>query len=434
MLAVSRGAMPAEGVVGDAVEASTTPLSLPTKGDKHQQHIPRDEWRRLHPKPDGEVSGKGDFGKHGGPRRSRVVLGKERSQAELEKASASNLTLWGLPSVEAYFELEDKRLEDKQKLDVFMRDSNNAPDEKHDACARHHIKWGRSTFNCDGCWLLKGTCICIELLSLEILSPQLSTNIKIVAYVHHQEYGRGNSTGALIEKCLNGEVLVAGLKSHESRLKEICDSNKGRIAVLLPRGTVEMGAILTSLRNDSIHNIEQTVSEESQPVFTFIAVDGTWNCARKMIKRIPDDVPRISIPVGAFELLSKKVPPLPGHDSLLGPVRKYDNSSHQSRSRGSKDSRITQDSFATQDNDARDENSQENNDENTKPVSRRSTFEAVVALLLSLRIVPENTAVKLLKNVKLKVNAVLRQKNMPPAYLLDTDALAERIGEARIDG
>ena len=45
-----------------------------------------------------------------------------------------------------------------------------------------------------------------------------------------------------------------------------------------------------------------------------------------------------------------------------------------------------------------------------------------MALLLSLDLASEIACESLLKNVKVKVNAVLAQKKMPPAYLLPDTA------------
>ena len=323
VLAVSRRAMPAEGVFGDAAGECAAPATFPKNRNKHA-HVPREEWRRLHPKP--AVSGNedtGDFGSHGGPRRPREVLGIERSQTQLDAANSGNLQLWGLPSVESYFELEDARLRSIQELDVFMRDGKNSPRNKHHECAKHHMKWGRSTHNCGECWLMKGNCVCSELTNC---TPKIAPH-RVVAYVHHLEFGRGNSSGCLIKRCLGGELLVAGLKEHEEKLQKICHENKGRIAVLWPRGTVEFGEILASVGgmergaggidisagsagedtcdssprdtpcdspgretpcDSSGRDTPSSNSPEtSNSGWTFIAVDATWNCARKMVKRIP---------------------------------------------------------------------------------------------------------------------------------------------------
>ena len=143
--------------------------------------------------------------------------------------------------------------------------------------------------------------------------------------------------------------------------------------------------------------------------WTFVAVDATWNSARKMVSRIPASVPRVSVPAEAFQALAKRVPPLPTHDSLLGPVRKYD-----ARAKGA-----------------------EKNSE--KDSGRRSTFEAVLASLLAVGALDEDACASLLRNVKVKVNAVLRQKHMPEAYDLsgegsggDAEALASALANATV--
>jgi hypothetical protein len=122
--------------------------------------------------------------------------------------------------------------------------------------------------------------------------------------------------------------------------------------------------------------------------WTFVAVDATWNSARKMVSRIPASVPRVSVPAEAFQALAKRVPPLPTHDSLLGPVRKYDA---RAKKKGAENN-VVMDS------------------------GRRSTFEAVLASLLAVGALDEDACAALLRNVKVKVNAVLRQKHMPEAY------------------
>jgi hypothetical protein len=107
-----------------------------------------------------------------------------------------------------------------------------------------------------------------------------------------------------------------------------------------------------------------------------------------MVSRIPASVPRVSVPAEAFQALAKRVPPLPTHDSLLGPVRKYDA---RAKKKGAENN-VVMDS------------------------GRRSTFEAVLASLLAVGALDEDACAALLRNVKVKVNAVLRQKHMPEAY------------------
>jgi hypothetical protein len=56
----------------------------------------------------------------------------------------------------------------------------------------------------------------------------------VIVYLHHSEWGRGNSTGNLVRECLGGELFVSGLKQHEAALAELLERHKGRVAVLWP--------------------------------------------------------------------------------------------------------------------------------------------------------------------------------------------------------
>ena len=415
--------MPARSLPAAAAGDSDIPPTLARKEEK-RAHVPREEWRRLHPKPPREKgSGDADFGANGGPARARLVRGVLRSQAELEAASPQNLKLWGLASVEAYFETVDRRTAAKVSLDALMRDPEVSPAEKHDAAARHHVVWGRSTFACAECWLLKGNCVCRSLVkataareSSERWTKKHATDrdrvsmsppyARVVTYAHQNEVARGNSTGNLIPATLPfGELLVAGLAEHEARLENVLRENEGRVAVLWPRPTMAFAEIRERMRDaretaDSTNNR----ASDARVGWTFVAVDATWNSARKMVSRIPASVPRVSVPAEAFQALAKRVPPLPTHDSLLGPVRKYDA---RAKKKGAENN-VVMDS------------------------GRRSTFEAVLASLLAVGALDEDACAALLRNVKVKVNAVLRQKHMPEAYDLrlpegeggDAEALA----------
>ena len=339
------------------------------------------------------------------------MRGVLRSQAELEVASPRNLKLWGLDSVEAYFETEDRRTQAKVSLDALLRNPEISPARKHDAAARHHVVWGRSTFACAECWLLKGNCVCRSLVKATKAARESSERsrvdrdrvtmsppyARVVAYAHQNEVARGNSTGNLIPATLPfGELLVAGLAEHEARLENVLRENEGRVAVLWPRPTMAFAEIRERMREARETAISRTKSPAADSLdhvpadarvgWTFVAVDATWNSARKMVSRIPASVPRVSVPAEAFQALAKRVPPLPTHDSLLGPVRKYD-----ARAKGA-EKNVVIDS------------------------GRRSTFEAVLASLLAVGALDEDACAALLRNVKVKVNAVLRQKHMPEAY------------------
>ena len=428
--------MPGRPLPGAAAGDNDTSLTLMQKEEK-RAHVPREEWRRLHPKPPREQgSGDADFGKKGGPARARLVRGVLRSRAELEAASPLNLKLWGLTSVEAYFEIEDRRAAAKVSLDALVRDPEVSPAEKHDAVARHHVVWGRSTFACAKCWLLKGNCACPHFVKATATRARASQSnappsmrppyVRVVAYAHHHEVARGNSTGNLIPTCLPfGELLVAGLAEHEARLERILRESGGRVAVLWPRHTMPFAAVGERLRdaraNDAVAARDADANADADADaddvgWTFVAVDATWNSARKMVSRIPASVPRVAVPADAFDALAARVPPLPTHDSLLGPVRKYD--ARKGMARDAKETRAGRARGA-------------------ESSGRRSTFEAVLASLLAVGALDEDACAALLRNVKVKVNAVLRQKHMPEAYNLageggrgDAEALANAFANA----
>ena len=409
--------MPAHPLPADAAGDADTPPAIARKQEK-RAHVPREEWRRLHPKPPREKgSGDGDFGAKGGPARARLVGGILRSQAELEVASPRNLQLWGLDSVEAYFETEDRRASAKVSLDALMRDPDVSPERKHDASARHHVVWGRSTFACAKCWLLKGNCVC-RFLSKRSMRPPF---VRVVVYAHHNEVARGNGTGNLVPACLPfGELLVAGLAEHEARLSSLLREYAGRVAVLWPRGTMEAAEIKERVSRDAARGGFEAddANEKNETGWMLVAVDATWNSARKMVSRIPSSVPRVSVPAEAFQALAARVPPLPTHDSLLGPVRKYD-----AREKKKKDQPLSTSPSRDGAGDS----------------GRRCTFEAVLASLLAVGALDEDACASLLRNVKVKVNAVLRQKHMPEAYDLsgersggDEEALASAFANATV--
>ena len=324
-------------------------------------------------------------GKNGGPNGARKVGGVMRTQEELERASPRNLRRWGLDSPEAYFACQERRELEKRRLDAFVRDPSTSADDKHHAAAVFHTTFGRAMYNCQKCWLLRGCCICPRLHTSRI-SPH-----RVVVYLHHQEWGRGSSTGNLVDACLGGTLFVSGHRDHETALTELCEREKGKVAVLWPGDDAidarDIGRRMRTtsreaVNDDAVFGNGDGETNGAARGYTFIAVDATWNCARKMLRRLPPDVPLVSIPPEAFNpeydasatnpAISAPATPV---TSLLAPVRKYKG----------------------------------------HPDGRCSTFEAVVALLRTLGH-PRAECDALLDNVRLTVDAVKVQKSMAPVY------------------
>ncbi|ACO66111.1 predicted protein [Micromonas commoda] len=364
------------------------PFVKGVKGRK-DMHVPKAVWRQHRPRKPRAADHVEGTGSKGGPTSARVINGVLRSLEELAIACPRNLKRWGLASEDEYFEHVRRRDVAKAALDQLLRDPSVSADDKHDAAASFSMNHGPAAFNCRRCWLLRGCCVCRMLVSLPVqaLGPH-----RIAVYLHHHEFGRGSSTGALVSACLGGDAYVAGLRRDEEALRELCEREDGRVAVLWPgRGAVGVGdlpgIVVGGGEKKGRDGDEKGGDGDDEKGgdgggrgWTFIAIDGTWKNARNMLKRLPKDrVVLVSLPPEAFRFVREANAGITGGTgdgaSLLAPVRKYAGA----------------------------------------PEGRTSTFEACVALLRALG-VDEATCKAQLENVKTKVDAVKVQKSMAPVY------------------
>ena len=132
---------------------------------------------------------------------------------------------------------------------------------------------------------------------------------RVAVYMHMHEYDE-EAPGNLIRECLGGELLVAGNRDHEDRLRRLCEERKGRVAVLWPRDAVDARDIA---RDAPLAGADERARDDGDATqtddgWTFVAIDGTWNCARKMLARFPPGVARVSIPPEAFAALGSDAP------------------------------------------------------------------------------------------------------------------------------
>ena len=357
----------------------------PVKGIKGRKdmHVPKDVWRKHRPPPPRAPDHVEGTGRGGGPTAARVVNGVLRSLSELTMTNPKNLKRWGLGSEDEYFEHVKRRDAAKAALDATLRDPSVSADDKHDAAASFSMNHGPAAFNCRKCWLLRGCCVCRMFTALP---PHALGPHKVAVYLHHHEFGRGSSTGALVSTCLGGDTYVAGLRKDEEALRALCERKGKKVAVLWPgEGAVSIGDLGVSVHSgdgdrNQTQNQKQNQKEnqkETEEGYTFVAIDGTWKNARNMLKRLPrDKVTLVSLPPEAF--IGESVGGIhtkPRPVSLLAPVRKYKGA----------------------------------------PAGRTSTFEACVALLRALG-VDEGLCEAQLENVKTKVDAVKVQKCMAPVY------------------
>ena len=227
----------------------------------------------------------------------------------------------------------------------------------------------RSYFKCRGCMLAPGLCVCSALARRATGVAGVPPH-RLAVLMHHKEHGRASNTGCLLAPALGARIHVAGVAADEEALLADITAAGPACAILWPG---EDSVSIAELR-------ESIAPEAWQSGLLLIAIDGTWSCARKMVKRVPPHVPRLALPPDAFA---------PGR-SLLFPVRKY-----------------------------------------VGPCAERyCTYEAAIALLDALGALAPGERDALTFNLKLKVDALLKHKNRRAAYGADTaDTLAAVLAE-----
>ena len=231
---------------------------------------------------------------------------------------------------------------------------------KHNIEACYHVSYGRAFFKCRGCMLAPALCVC-SALARRTPGPH-----RLAVLMHHKEYGRASNTGCLLAPSVGASVHISGVEADEAALHaSLAAAGEGGAAVLWPgEGAITLEELRAS-----------TSPARWDAGLLLIAVDATWGSARKLVKRVPPDVPRLTLPAAAFA---------PGK-SLLFPVRKYEG-----------------------------------------PCAERfCTYEACIALLDALGALAPGEREALTLNLKIKVDALLKHKNRRPVYAADTaDALA----------
>ena len=220
--------------------------------------------------------------------------------------------------------------------------------------------------------LAPALCVCGAMARRAPPAPGVPPH-RLRVLMHHKEHGRASNTGCLLAPALGATIHVAGVVADEAALATAVAAARGAVAILWP--------------GEGALTVEELRASVSPAVWdaglTLIAVDGNWASARKMIKRLPDDVPRLALSSEAFA---------PGR-SLLFPVRKYSG-----------------------------------------PCAERfCTYEAVVALMDALGALQPGEREALTLNLKLKVDALLKHKNRRAAYGAETGAVLAEAQAALLD-
>jgi DTW domain-containing protein YfiP len=208
--------------------------------------------------------------------------------------------------------------------------------------------------------LTPALCVCSTLtrrVAPTASSPPSHVPHRLALLMHHKEHGRASNTGCLLAPALGARIHVAGIIEQERALGAALDAaGAGGAAVLWPgEGAVTVDELRAA-----------TPDATWRAGLLLVAVDATWSCARKMVKRLPAHIPRVALPPEAFT----------AGRSLLFPVRKY-----------------------------------------AGPCAERfCTYEAALALLDAMGGLAEGEREALTLNLKLKVDALLKHKNKRPVY------------------
>ena len=237
---------------------------------------------------------------------------------------------------------------------------------KHNLEATYHVTYGRAYFKCRGCMMAPALCVCSALARV---TPGAAGSVpphRLAVLMHHKEYGRASNTGCLLAPSVGATTHISGIAADEAALAAALDSaGTHGAAVLWPgEGSISLDELRAS-----------TPPQRWADGMLLIAIDATWGSARKLVKRVPPGVPRLALPAAAFA---------PGR-SLLFPVRKYEG-----------------------------------------PCAERyCTFEACIALLDALGALEPGQRELLTRNLKIKVDALLKHKNRRAVYGNETaEALA----------
>lgn len=97
----------------------------------------------------------------------------------------------GVSSVQELQAVKDARVAARKALCEYLaRPDASGPDKQRARCAFIH-KNMRLPYQCRGCWLLPGNCVCNKL-------RKAKPSTKVVIHVHHDEWGRGKPKFGLV--------------------------------------------------------------------------------------------------------------------------------------------------------------------------------------------------------------------------------------------
>ena len=159
---------------------------------------------------------------------------------------------------------------------------------KHQLICQSRYNHPRNPFICQNCWTHSPICVC-SLFHRKIPLPPRVRGVYV--WTHHEEWGRTANTGSLLPLGLEKtHMLMKGLPHHDDTFhRNVLESNDSSIPVVLWPG--KGGDNKTVTISELKRRLNTTPSEE----INIIAIEGTWNNARKMSNRLPSHILRLDI-------------------------------------------------------------------------------------------------------------------------------------------
>ena len=325
-----------------------------------------------------------------------VQISPEQLSSPERYAAAMNMTVQQVQERKENFRLSSENLhqrlrlvEEEQKQLKAGADghsttgSDGVGQNKHTLICEHRYEWGQHPFVCPKCWTYIPICVCSvaeyhhldrysqqrqsrninsnsnnvnkQLLEGEeekqldpsspLSSSWLPSNLDVVIWTHHKEYGLTSNTGGLLPLLLDNHpkndsddgtdttkkddghhhrcyVLMKGLPQHDEWFQtNIIDKhNSGEYLVVVlwptderkkkrqdgdentapPSITLkEAKRILLEIQKQQswqqqLQDDAYTPSSKIRRV-VLVAVDGTWRNARRMVSRLPNSLPRLDL-------------------------------------------------------------------------------------------------------------------------------------------
>jgi DTW domain-containing protein YfiP len=190
--------------------------------------------------------------------------------------------------------------------------------EKHTLLCGHRLEYGRHPFSCPKCWSYLPVCVCGVAGDVKRALP---SNLEVVVWTHHREWGLTSNTGCLLGLTLdNCRPLMKGLPEHDNQLEDILEDEDCLAVVLWPdQNSTDPDSSSSEPKTISLNEVKEELQNRR---VVLIAVDGTWRNARRMVARLPPTVPRLDLSMDVvFSHNNANDHSSGGESSILAPLR-----------------------------------------------------------------------------------------------------------------